>query len=187
MEPIVQLNSPRALAPKRSRKKQSTVPPRVRTQFAYPKDIKGCDIKWSRKGRKLMEAMNAYVEPRLLPKLQARTAGRPDCNRHDAIDVEFLDACIYLRSWLGYGESCGIAEFPFARLYPVAGRRYNLWVRRLIDWSRAEDDPIGAVFNAFWFQAPNAKFWVRLATHKTFEEWIEPARRGKILLTPPDP
>jgi hypothetical protein len=155
------------------RKKPDSALPRAETQFAYPKNMSTSELRWSRKGRKLKDAMCAYVEPRLLPKLQARTADSPGCNRHDAVDVEFLDACVYLRSWLGYGECGGIAEFPFARLYPVAGGRYNVSVRRLIDWSRAEDEPLDRVFNAFWFQAPNARFWVKIATHKTFEECIE--------------
>ncbi len=143
------------------------------TQFAYPRGRSSLDLRFSRKGRKLMAAMRDYVQPRLLPKLQARTAHRPDCNRYDAIGVEFLDACIYLQGWLGYGEVRGIAEFPFARLYPVKGGRYNLSVRRLIDWSRAEDEPLRVVTDMFWNLAPNSKHWVKIATHKTFEECID--------------
>lgn len=143
------------------------------TQFAYPKGRGTSDLRWSKKGRKLIDAMRDYVEPRLLPKLQARTANRPDCNRYDAIAAEFLDACIYLQAWLGYGEVSGIAEFPFARLYPVKGGRYNLSVRRLIDWSRAEDEPLMVVSDMFWNLAPNAKHWVKIARHKTFEECID--------------
>jgi hypothetical protein len=146
---------------------------RVQTRFAYPKGATTSDLRWSRKGRKLNDAMREYATPRLLPKLQARTADRPDCNRYDDLDVEFLDACVYLRAWLGYGDHCGMAEFPFARLYPVQGGRYNLSLRRLIDWARAEDEPLQAVLDKFWFQAPNAKFWVKIATHKTFEECID--------------
>ena len=143
------------------------------TQFAYPKGKSSLDLRFSRKGRRLAEAMRDYAGSRLLPKLQARTANRPDCNRYDAVDLEFLDACIYLQAWLGYGDVGGIAEFPFARLYPLKGGRYNLSVRRLIDWSRAEDEPLQVVTNMFWNLAPNARHWVKIATHKTFEECID--------------
>jgi hypothetical protein len=143
------------------------------TRFAYPKGKSTINLRFSRKGQKLVDAMRDYAEPRLLPKLQARTANRPDCNRYDAVDAEFLDACIYLLAWLGYGKIAGIAEFPFARLYPVKGGRYNLSVRRLIDWSRAEDEPLMVVSDMFWNLAPNAKHWVKIATHKTFEECID--------------
>jgi hypothetical protein len=152
--------------------KTDAPPVRTATQFAYPSGANGCDLRFSRKGRRLSAAMRDYAEPRLLPKLQARTADQPDCNRYDAVDVEFLDACVYLRAWLGYGDVSGIAEFPFARLYPVKGGRYNLSVRRLIDWSRAEDAPVHVVADLFWNLAPNAKHWVKIATHKAFEECI---------------
>ena len=46
-------------------------------------------------------------------------------------------------------------------------------VRRLYDWSRAEDAPLMAVFDLFWNLAPNAKYWVKIARHKTFEECID--------------
>lgn len=147
--------------------------PKAQTQLAYPTGINCTDLRFSRKGRKLADAMREYAKPRLLPKLHARTAHRPECNRHDDLDVLFADACVYLRSWLGCGEACGIAEFSFARFYPVTGGLYNLSVRRLYDWSRAEDAPLMAVFGLFWNLAPNAKHWVKIAKHKTFEECIE--------------
>jgi hypothetical protein len=143
------------------------------TDFAYPKGVRSIDLRFSRKGRTLAEAMGEYANPRLLPKLEARTAGRPDCNHHDYIDAVFVDACVYLRSWLGHGDVLGIAEFPFARLYPIKGGRYNLSVRRLYDWSRAEDVPLTVVLDTFWNQAPNAKYWVKVAQHKTFEECVD--------------
>jgi len=143
------------------------------TRFAYPKKWNSCDLKFSSKGKKLAAAMREYAEPRLLPKLQARTAGSSWSNRYDAVDVEFMDACVYLQAWLGHGDVGGIAEFPFARLYPVKGGCYNVSVRRLIDWSRAEEEPIYAVADMFWLLAPNAKHWVKVATHKTFEESID--------------
>src|SRR4030067_911799 len=118
-------------------------------------------------------SLNHYASPRLPPKLQARTASSPGCNRYDGLNVEFMDACVYLHAWLGYGDIHGVAEFPFARLYPVKGGLYNPSVRRLTDWVLVEDNPIRAVQNLFWNQAPNAKFWVKIATHKTFEECID--------------
>jgi hypothetical protein len=116
--------------------------------------------------------MCAYAESRLLPKLQARTASRPECNRYDGLSVEFMDACVYLHAWLGYGGTAGIAEFPFARLYPVSGGLYNVSIRRLVDWSRVEDYPLYAIQDLFWNQAPSAKFWFKIAEHATFEESI---------------
>lgn len=156
----------RARAPKR----EKLVRP---TEFPYPRGINGCELKFSRRGRKLAAAMVAYAKPRLMPKLNARTASRPDCNRYDDLSVEFMDACLYLHAWLGHGDTCGIAEFPFARLYPVKGGLYNLSIRRLIDWSHVEDNPLWAVWDRFWNQAPNAKFWVKIARHQTFEECVD--------------
>lgn len=142
------------------------------TAFPYPRGTNSCDLKYSKKGRKLADAMRAYAKPRLLPKLQARTA-RNGGNRYDDISIEIMDACVYLHAWLGDGDVCGIAEFPFARLYPVKGGLYNVSVRRLIDWPLIEDNPIWAVQDFFWNQAPRAKFWVKIATHLTFEESID--------------
>jgi hypothetical protein len=147
--------------------------PKAQTQFAYPKRRGPFDLSFSRKERKLTRAMREYAQDRLMPKLRARTIQSPGCNRHDDLDVRFADACVYLRSWLGYGNSCGIVEFPFARLYPVAGGRYNLAVRRLCDWSRAEDTPLVAAINLFWNLAPNANHWIKIARHRTFEECID--------------
>lgn len=165
------------IIPAAARRKRARAPKRealVRpTQFPYPRGINSCKLKLSRRGRKLAEAMEAYAKPRLMPKLEARTASRPGCNRYDDLSIEFMDACAYLHAWLGDGDICGIAELPIARLYPVKGGLYNLSVRRLLDWSRVEDNPIWAVQDLFWNQAPNAKFWVKVATHKTFEECID--------------
>lgn len=83
--------------------------------------------------------MRAYAELRLVPKLRARTASRPECNRYEAIGVEFMEACVCLHAWLGNEDIPGIAKIPGARLYPVAGGLTNACVRLLIDWSRLED------------------------------------------------
>lgn len=161
-------------APKRNR---VPVPRREKlarpTQFPHPRGINSCHLRLSRKGKKLAEAMSAYANSRLLPKLQARTDHHPECNGYVCVDADFRDACVYLLAWLRHQEVRGGAEFPFARLYPVKGGLYNPSVRRLIDWSRVEDNPIWAVQDLFWNQAPNAKFWVKLATHKTFEERMD--------------
>lgn len=131
------------------------------------------DLSFSRNGRKLAAAMSAYAMPRLLPKLQARTNSLSGCNRYDDLSVDFKDACVYLYAWLGYGRVRGMVQFPFARLYPVKGGLYNVSVRRLLDWSRAEDARLDVIFNSFVFQAPSAKFWVKIGEHKTFEECID--------------
>jgi hypothetical protein len=143
------------------------------TQFAYPRNASTCNLRFSRKGQKLADAMSAWAEPRLLPKLQARTGHRPEASQYTAVAAVFLDACVYLHAWLEHPDEFGAAEFPFARLYPVKGSRYNLSVRRLIDWSRAEDYSVSSVDQLFFMQAPKAKFWIKVATHKTFEECID--------------
>ncbi|MGA2656792.1 MAG: hypothetical protein ABSH34_04640 [Verrucomicrobiota bacterium] len=63
------------------------------TEFAYPRGVNSCELRFSRKGRKLADAMRAYTKCRLLPKLQARTESRLECNRYDDLSVEFVDAC----------------------------------------------------------------------------------------------
>jgi hypothetical protein len=144
--------------------------PAPRSPFSYPKGWGSLDLHFSRKGQKLAESMRAHAKPRLLPKLRARTKGSFGGNRAEDLSIVFNDACIYLTAWLGEG---GMVEFPFARLYPVRGGRYNLSVRRLLDWSQAEDNPPWAVFDYFTMLAPNAKHWVKLAQHKTFEECVD--------------
>jgi hypothetical protein len=129
-------------------------------------------LRFSPKGRKLAAAMKAYAEPRLLPKLRARTA-HAGGNRYDGLSIEFMDACVYLHAWLGDGNHRGIVEFPLARFCPIKGGLYNVSVRRLIDWARVEDSPVWAVRDLFWNQAPDAKFWLKIAQHKTFEESVE--------------
>jgi len=166
-EPSETARPPRKRTPRARR--ETLVRP---TAFPYPRGINSCGLKYSRRGRKLADAMKAYAEPRLLPKLRARTE-RSAGNRYDDLSIEIMDACVYLHAWLGDGDVCGIAEFPFARLDPVKGGLYNVCVRRLIDWSRIEDNPIWAVQDLFWNQAPCAKFWVKIATHLTFEEGID--------------
>ena len=110
--------------------------PTARRPFAYPKGWNSTELLFSRKGRKLAESMEAYAEPRLLPKLEAR-AERSFGNRVEDFPVVFRDASIYFTAWLGDG---GMVEFPFAWLYPDRRGLYNLSIRRLLDWSRAEDN-----------------------------------------------
>jgi hypothetical protein len=43
----------------------------------------------------------------------------------------------------------------------------------LIDWARAENFTVTSVDQMFFMEAPSAKFWSKIATHKTFEECIE--------------
>jgi hypothetical protein len=161
--------APRGKARKCRARRESLARP---TQFAYPHGVNSCALSFSRKGQKLAEAMQAFAAPLLLPKLNAR-AGRTGGNRYDDLTIAFMDACVYLHAWLGDGDHCGVVEFPFARLYPIKGGLYNLSIRRLIDWSRVEDAPVFAVQGLFWNQAPNAKFWVKIAEHKTFEESMD--------------
>jgi hypothetical protein len=150
---------------------QKRVPSNAK-RFAYPKGS-SIDIRWSRKGRRLADEMSQYAAERLLPKLKARTESDPGASKYCSVDAKFLDACVYLVTWLEYEGEFGGAEFPFARLYPVQGGCYNLSVRRLVDWTRAENYSVTSVDQMFFFQAPSAKFWSKVATHKTFEECID--------------
>ncbi len=142
------------------------------TAFAYPKRSTS-DLRFSRKGKLLADAMSQYAEERLLPKLQKRTQSNPEASKYCSVQAQFLDACVYLTAWLEYEGEFGGAEFPFARLYPVEGGRYNLCVRRLIDWARAENYSVTSVDQMFFLQAPRAKFWSKISTHKTSEECID--------------
>jgi hypothetical protein len=47
---------------------QSKAADRVQTRFAYPRGATTRGLRWSRKGRKLNDAMREYATPRLLPK-----------------------------------------------------------------------------------------------------------------------
>jgi hypothetical protein len=119
------------------------------------------------------EGDEVFASERLLPKLQARTDDNPRSSKYRSVDLRFQDACVYLVAWLDYEGEFGGTEFPFARLYLVAGGRYNLPVRRLIDWSRAEDFSVTSVDQMFFLQAPSAEFWTKVARHKTFEDCID--------------
>lgn len=160
-------------APKRSTPRKRIGRVIADTRFPYPHGIKSGMVRWSPKGKKLAEEMKQYVESRLLPKLKARTAKNPTGILHRQIHIQLQDACIYLQSYLEGEIHGGFVEFPFARLYPVKGGYYNVAIRRLVDWSRAEDDPVTPFADLFYFQAPNASFWVKVAQRKTFEECID--------------
>ncbi|MFO1498221.1 MAG: hypothetical protein U1G07_07495 [Verrucomicrobiota bacterium] len=54
-------------------------------------------------------------------------------------------------AWLQYEGEFGGAEFPFALLYPVRGSRYNLCIRRLVDWVNAENFTVTSVDQMFFF------------------------------------
>lgn len=146
--------------------------PASATRFAYPK-ASARALRLSRRAHKLADEMSRYAAERLLPKLQARTESDPRSSKYRSVDAKFADACVYLVAWIEYEGEFGGAEFPFARLYPVRESRYNLSIRRLIDWTRAENYSVTSVDQMFFLQAPTAKFWSKLATHKTFEECID--------------
>lgn len=170
-EPAPDLAAP----PRKPRKPaaKKAVTPKAVTQFAFPSGINTCELQYSRKGRKLSDAMCAYAEPRLLRKLKARSRKNPWGNRHDCLTVAFRDACVFIYSWLGCGDVYGNIEFPLARLYPIKGGYYNLALRRPEDWELVEGQSVYGAVDAFWNQAPNAKFWIKIAQHKTFEECID--------------
>jgi hypothetical protein len=81
--------APRGKAGKPRARRESLARP---TQFAYPRGINSCHLRFSRKGQKLAEAMQAFAAPLLLPKLNAR-AERTGGNRYDDLTTfeESLD------------------------------------------------------------------------------------------------
>lgn len=142
------------------------------TRFAYPKGSTA-NLQWTAKGRKLARQMDEFAAKRLLPSLQARAGWDPFAREYRSVNVSFRDACVYLVAWLEFERESVGAEFPFARLYPVRGGGYNLCVRRLSDWMRAEHFYPNRAFDMFFFEAPSAKYWTKIAVHKTFEECVE--------------
>ena len=162
-------------SPRKPRKPaaKKAVTPKAVTQFPFPSGTNTCELQNSRKGRKLSDAMLAYTAPRLLRKLKARSRHNPWGNRHDCVTIAFRDACVIIYSWLGCGDIYSNIKFPLARLYPIKGGYYNLALRRPEDWELVEEAPLSVGDDAFWNQAPNAKFWIKSAQHKTFEECID--------------
>jgi hypothetical protein len=124
---------------------------------------------------KFKTALADYAVKRLLPRLQARTAGYPDSNIYTGLNVRLTDNAIYLEAILTNTTEWGGFGFDFARLSRAKNGLYNLAVRRVEDWSKAEQETVAAASNYFMETVicPRARDWVGIARAKTFEECVE--------------
>jgi hypothetical protein len=132
---------------------------------------------------KFRTALADYVTERLLPKLQARTAGEADANQYTGINVRLADGNLYLEAILTNSIEWGGLGFDFACLYPVKGGLYNLSVRRMDDWAKAERGTVASasVYLKGTAEAVRATDWTKIACGKSFEDCID------LLLKEPTP
>jgi hypothetical protein len=123
---------------------------------------------------KFKSALGQYASERLLAKLKAR-AGRAGCrNQYTGINARVLDA-IYLEAIMTNETEWGGFGFDFARLVPANSGLYNLSLRRLDDWTRAEQETVAVASEYFISTAicPRASDWIQIARGKTFEECVD--------------
>ena len=115
-----------------------------------------------------------FASERLLPKLRARNSRDLDRNRYTGISVRLANA-IYLEAVLINETAWGGFGFDFARLLPANDKLYNLSLRRLEDWEKAECDPVALASEYFMGRAfcPRATDWIQIARGRTFEECID--------------
>jgi len=123
---------------------------------------------------KFKSALGQYASERLLSKLKARAQRNGSSNQYTGINARVSDA-IYLEAILTNETEWGGFGFDFARLVPVNSGLYNLSIRRLEDWTRAERDTVAAASEYFMSTAicPRASDWIQIARKRTFEECID--------------
>jgi len=140
------------------------------TQFAYQKAKPLSDAEF-----KFRIALADYASVRLLPILQRRTVADRGANQYSGINVRLAHSTVYLEAILTHDTEWGGFGFDFARLYPLIDGRYNLSLRRLEDWMRAEHCTIASASSYFMGTAlaPRMADWVKVARGKIFEECIE--------------
>jgi hypothetical protein len=124
---------------------------------------------------KFKTALGAHAAERLLPKLQTRTAGRPEANQYTGINARVGDHAVYLEAIITNNTEWGGFGFDFARLVPSNGGLYNLSLRKLEDWTRAECSTVAAASNYFFAGSiyPRASDWILIARGKTFEHCVD--------------
>ncbi len=129
---------------------------------------------------KLKSALAHYASERLLPKLKARARHNRSANEYTGINARLSDA-VYLEAILTNEAEWGGFGFDFARLVPANSGRYNLSIRRLEDWNKAEQETVACASEYFIGTAicPRASDWIQIARGKTFEECV------KLLLEEP--
>jgi hypothetical protein len=143
------------------------------SQFAYqkPQPFSNAELEFR-------IALADYATARLLPILQRRTVADRAANQYTGINVRLAHHALYLEAILTHDSEWGGFGFDFARLYPVKDGRYNLSLRPLEDWMRAEQCTISSAATYFTGTgvAPPITNWVSIAASRTFEECIELVR-----------
>jgi hypothetical protein len=119
-------------------------------------------------------ALGHYASERLLPKLKARATRNRSANQYTGVNVRLSDA-VYLEAIMTNDVEWGGFGFDFARLVPGSSGLYNLSIRRLEDWDRAEQNTVAAASEYFIGTAvcPRAADWIPIARGKTFQECVE--------------
>jgi len=123
---------------------------------------------------KFKSALGQYASERLLPKLKKRAGRNGTTNQYTGINARVSDA-IYLEAIMTNEMEWGGFGFDFARLVPANSGLYNLSIRRLDDWERAERETVAAASEYFISTAicPRASDWIQIARGKTFEECMD--------------
>ena len=142
-------------------------------QFAYPKPNPLSQAEF-----RFRIGLADYATARLLPMLQHRTMAEPAANQYTGINVRLAHGAVYLEAILTHESEWGGFGFDFARLHPLSDGRYNLSIRRLEDWARAEQCTIASasVYFTETALAPRPADWVAIAPNRPFEECIESIR-----------
>jgi len=140
------------------------------TSFAYRKTKA-----FSHSEFRFKTTLAEYASRRLLPKLQARTAGDSTGNQYTGINVRLAHGAVFLEAILVNNTEWGGFGFDFARLTPIKGDLYNLAVRRMEDWSKADCGTVASAGSYFMGTAmsPRASDWVQIGRGKSFEECVE--------------
>jgi len=123
---------------------------------------------------KFKTALADHASQRLLPKLRARTAGKPKTNQYTGINARVGPSAVHLEAILINESEWGGFSFDFARLVPANGGLYNLSLRKREDWPRAESLTVAAASNYFLGNSiyPRASDWELIARGKTFEQCV---------------
>src|SRR4051812_45247620 len=86
---------------------------------------------------------------KLLSKLQLRTEDNSGSNQYTGINVRLAHNSIFLEAIMTNDVEWGGFGFDFARLVPVKGGLYNVSVRRLEDWVKAEQASVASASSYF--------------------------------------
>ncbi len=124
---------------------------------------------------KFKNGLADHANRALLTKLQRRTEDHFGSNQYTGINVRLADGSIYLEAIMTNDVEWGGFGFDFARLVPIKGDLYNLSIRRLEDWVKAEQATVASASSYFMATAmsPRATDWIQIARRKSFRDCIE--------------